>query len=571
MKPPTNKLPLLLLCAILAVMTALLWGPMRDETATVDETTYMGGGYAYFKTGSCRMGEENPLLVQMILAAPMLAFDVHVSDQAQALMHGRAVSPLGWRWNVTFAPVQQLFPDGVNWYHDSVPEAQYFGKILVYDPANDAERLLFWARFTQLLMTLGTTVFVFFWAGQLTGNPWAGLMAAVLWAFNPVTLAYGHLAITEPGISLTYAVAIWWFTRTVASPRPRNAFILGVLTALALQMKLLALILLPTYVALLALLWLRERKIAPVKQLAALAGLFLAGGWIATMAVYFPHCGPPPPVDFGQALELRVPDWFTSLRPLLMPGEFAKAVTLKLLHSQSGQDAFLMGQWSKMGWWYYYPVVMWFKTPVPLLLLTAAGAVLLLWRVRTVPYAALVPWAAAALYLLSALTSKIDIGVRHAMPVYPLLAVGVVDQLARLDRKWRIVAWAGGAWLVAIALFAYPDYLPYCNVFAGGTANGYQNVIDSNYDWGQDGKRLKQWMADNHVDHIYLDFFGTQTAIEWHKIPNTRVDAQSAQQISEGDLVVSISELMRPEWAWLRASRSPTARIGYTLFVYHFP
>jgi len=188
MKPPTNKLPLLLLCAILAVMTALLWGPMRDETATVDETTYMGGGYAYFKTGSCRMGEENPLLVQMILAAPMLAFDVHVSDQAQALMDGRAVSPVGWRWNVTFAPVQQLFPDGVNWYHDSVPEAQYFGKILVYDPANDAERLLFWARFTQLLMTLGTTVFVFFWAGQLTDNPWAGLMAAVLWAFTLVRL-----------------------------------------------------------------------------------------------------------------------------------------------------------------------------------------------------------------------------------------------------------------------------------------------------------------------------------------------------------------------------------------------
>ncbi len=568
---PANKLPLLLLGAVLAAMTALMWGPMHHETATVDETTFMGGGYAYFKTGSCRMAEENPLLAQLLIAAPMLAFDVHVSDQAQALMDGRAVSPVGWRWNVTFAPVRQLFPEGVNWYHDSVAEAQYFGKILVYDPANDAERLLFWSRFTQLLLTLATTVFVFFWARQLTGNEWAGLMAAVLWAFNPAALAYGHLAITEPGISLTYAVAIWWFTRTVESPRPRNAFILGALTALALQMKLLALILMPSYVALLALLWLRDRKIAPVKQLAVWTGLFLAGGWVATMVIYFPHCGPPPPIDFGQAQELRVPDWFTSLRALLIPGEFAKAVTLKLLHSQVGQDAFLMGHWSKMGWWYYYLVVLWFKTPVPLILLTAVGAVLLLRRLKAVPYAALVPWAATALYLLSALTSKIDIGVRHVMPIYPLLAVGVVDQFARLDRKWWIGAWAGCAWLAAVALFAYPDFLPYCNVFAGGTANGYQQIIDSNYDWGQDGKRLKQWMADNHVDHIYLDFFGTQTAIEWHQIPNTRVDAQAARQITEGYLVVSVSELMRPEWDWLRAQYQPVTRIGYTLFVYRFP
>jgi hypothetical protein len=79
-------------------------------------------------------------------------------------------------------------------------------------------------------------------------------------------------------------------------------------------------------------------------------------------------------------------------------------------------------------------------------------------------------------------------------------------------------------------------------------------------------------MQDNGVAHVYLDFFGTQPAIEWHQIPNTRVNAEQARQLRQGWLVVSVSQLMRPEWDWLRGVRpTPDARIGYTLFAYRLP
>jgi hypothetical protein len=126
-------------------------------------------------------------------------------------------------------------------------------------------------------------------------------------------------------------------------------------------------------------------------------------------------------------------------------------------------------------------------------------------------------------------------------------------------------------WLAVVAGMAYPDFIPYTNEFGGGTAHGYKVLIDSNYDWGQDGKRLKRWMEANGVAHIYLDFFGTQPAIEWHKIANTRVNAEQARQLRDGWLVVSASQLMRPEWSWLRESRQPDERIGYTLFAYRLP
>ena len=77
-----------------------------------------------------------------------------------------------------------------------------------------------------------------------------------------------------------------------------------------------------------------------------------------------------------------------------------------------------------------------------------------------------------------------------------------------------------------------------------------------------------QRLDERGIQHIYLDYFGTQFSIEHLRIPNTRVNADQAKQIRQGCLVVSTSELMRPEWAWLRASRQPTARVAHTLFVY---
>ncbi len=563
------RLPWLCLVAILVGMTCLMLGPMWEETATVDETTFMGGGYGYLKTGSAKMAEENPLLGCVIIALPMLAFDVHLTEQAQAVMEGKAFSPLAWPWFGPPRRFQELFPTGANWYHYGLTEAQYFGQVAVYDPRNDAERLMFWSRMTQMIMTLGTAAFLFFWARQLAGNDWAGVMAAGLWGFSPVTLAYGHLAIAEPGVTLMYPVVLWWFAKTLETPRYRNWLVLGALAGVAMGMKHLAIMLGPIFVVALGLWWLRERSLPSPATLAKRAGCVVAGFWMATLVIFFPHWSPPPPIDAAQARALNVPEWFQVLRPLLIPGDFFKALTLKVLHSRAGHNAYLLGHWSETGWWYYFPAVIWFKTPEPFLALILVGAGLAVRGARGSRFSSLVPWIAAAVYVLAALPNKVSIGVRHMYPIYPLLAVGIADQLYRAGRKWQIGGWVAAGLLALIAGFTYPHFISYCNVFAGGTSNGYQAVIDSNYDWGQDGKRLKQWMEQNHVEHIYLDYFGTQASIEWHKIPNTRVNAEQARQLRNGWLVVSVSQLMRPEWAWLRESRPPDARIANTLFAYH--
>ena len=274
---------------------------------------------------------------------------------------------------------------------------------------------------------------------------------------------------------------------------------------------------------------------------------------------------PAPPMPQQQATALGVPGWFQAFRPLLIPPDFFKGLALTLGHSKMGHEEYLLSGWSHEGWWYYYPFTMFLKSPLAFiaLLVTAAG-VFLRNRARTRPLEG-VAWVCAALYLLAAMTSKVNIGVRHLLPIFPLLTVGIGCAIPRL-KQWLV----GGlvAWQAIICLISAPLYLQFFSEAVGGASNGYKYLIDSNYDWGQDAKRLKAFLNERGVDHIYLDYFGTQFSIEYLKIPNTRTDANKAREIKQGWLVISASQLMRPEWAWLRESRPPTERVAWTLFVY---
>ena len=64
------------------------------------------------------------------------------------------------------------------------------------------------------------------------------------------------------------------------------------------------------------------------------------------------------------------------------------------------------------------------------------------------------------------------------------------------------------AWLLAETIMVFPYYLTYFNEFAGGPSGGHRYVVDSNLDWGQDLKRLADWVDANNIKKISLDYFG---------------------------------------------------------------
>ena len=192
--------------------------------------------------------------------------------------------------------------------------------------------------------------------------------------------------------------------------------------------------------------------------------------------------------------------------PLPAPALFS-GIAQTLLHNAEGHEAYLLGRYSREGWWYYFPVAIAVKTTIVFLLLALASAFLLRKRPQ------LAPLVAAAAIVVACFAVRINIGIRHVLPIYPLLAVSIGCALA--TRKKALVFA-----LVAVELFvslrAHPDYLPYFNAFAGSEPR--KVLLDSNLDWGQDLLRLEKRARELKIDALRLSYFGTAD-LERHALP----------------------------------------------------
>ncbi|MBX6333627.1 MAG: PQQ-binding-like beta-propeller repeat protein, partial [Gemmatimonadaceae bacterium] len=185
-------------------------------------------------------------------------------------------------------------------------------------------------------------------------------------------------------------------------------------------------------------------------------------------------------------------------------------------HNESGHPAFLLGHVSRYGWWYYAPVVIAVKTPLAFLALAALAIGFTARELRgRADWRSLAPLLGALAVLLTAMWAAIDIGVRHVLPVYPLLAISAASAVHALWRDAtgarRVATRTALAALVLLqgsgAVRAYPDFLADFNALAG--RHPERIAVDSNLDWGQDLRRLADTLAARHVTSVSLFYFGS--------------------------------------------------------------
>jgi hypothetical protein len=187
------------------------------------------------------------------------------------------------------------------------------------------------------------------------------------------------------------------------------------------------------------------------------------------------------------------------------------------------RGAFLCGNTSLIGWWYYFPLAMLFKTPMATLASIASAAGIALASLRKQK---LISWnlislaVSPAIYFAVALRTHLNIGFRHILPIYPFLFIACGVMAAEALRRWPRLTIAS---LASLALcmgietgLAYPDYIPFFNFACGGSRGGLALLSESNLDWGQELPALAQWMKAHPDRQLFLCYFGTADPKYYH-------------------------------------------------------
>jgi 4-amino-4-deoxy-L-arabinose transferase-like glycosyltransferase len=451
------------------------------------------------------------------------------------------------------------------------------------------------------LLLLGTWA----WARRICRSDREALLAVVLLAAVPPVLGNAALATLDVPAAATTLLALYLAEVWLGSGRWRDAALFGLAGGIAVATKFSAIPFLGFGVAALSLVhavpYLRQgRSVLANRQLwlaigasrglaLAAAGLVAAscvalvyGGhfiyltdrahrYSATLSYLFGDRGWAHSLAYGVAAHVPVPQAVQTL---------VDGLRALLWHNAMGHRSYLLGDVRTGGWWYFYLVALAVKTPLALLATGPVGVVLL----ARDGASRFDPWrlAPAVLFVtilgFASFYSHINIGIRHVLILYPLLAIGGAHALACAWRALRQIedrdrAGVGCAlvlgligWQVSTLASANPDYLPYFNE---AVSQPERVLVDSDLAWGQDLRRLERRLAELKVNAFSFAYLGTadlnrETLPRLTRLPPGRPTTGW----------VAITALARVEsgtgYAWLDAF-TPVETIGKSIDLYYIP
>jgi 4-amino-4-deoxy-L-arabinose transferase-like glycosyltransferase len=511
----------------LAVLGVLLVADhAKDDSPTMDEPFHTLAAAEYAIAGTYNANLEHPPLVK--------------------LLSGFAVRAAGSR------PPRMDEPFSMRTAEQPRPFA--FGSTLPPERLFGAARAPVAALFFVLVLAVGGAVR--HWGGSV-----AGLLAAALVAFEPNLVAHAGIVHTDLAAALGFFGTIALGLLAVE----RRSLALWALCGAALGASLAAkfsCVLLVPMVAILALVGLlRERRSAaregrPASRTAA-AGLVLAG--VAAAAVLFASYAVAMRHMSSRDAEGAVRIFLAS-REAPAPtveriaaisriskevGHYAAGLAGIAVQNRTGGGVnFLHGKLSVDGFWDYFFIAFAVKTSLGFLGVLAAAAVLAAVkrdRLTLVLWTLVLP---VAYLFLTGMATSYNIGIRHMLPVYPLLAAAAVLVVFRAlpPRAAAALLTAGAAIQAAETLAVHPHELSFFNAAAGGPSNGAAWLNDSNLDWGQDlGRLAARLRAHGEEAATTVAYFGG--ADPAYYVPKAHVFDPARDSLAPG--LYAVSEFIR--------------------------
>ena len=253
--------------------------------------------------------------------------------------------------------------------------------------------------------------------------------------------------------------------------------------------------------------------------------------------------------------------------------EFIQGLGYQLIHDQGGHWGFLLGRSYRGGSPLYFPIVILLKWPTVVLALMAAALGFMILRRTTLPRDFPL-WAAFPVaYFLLAEFSKLNLGERYILPVYPfgLLLCGRLFHFTKGHRAVLVLLLVALSIHITDVLRYAPDYLSYFNIFVSPSSS-YKLLSDSNVDWGEGLVALRHYQQEHSNVPIHLAYYGNVAPAVY----GIRAIPLMPNERTTGTVIVSASYLSGQSlpdpnaYRWLL--QYPTKLIlNHSLYVFEVP
>ncbi len=534
--------------AVLVAFVALAGSAVATKGPTMDEPVHVLSGWIALRQGDYRLETTNPALWKL-WAALGNAFVTPPLDKS-----GPIWQPVAWA---------------------TPAELPWSRRALFDTPGTDGAAFVGRARAMMLIVGAALGAAVAAWAYRLAG-PVAAVVAVCLFAFDPTVLGQAPLVKGDVGEGLAMLGLGWATWRFGQRATVARAVALGLTCGAAVTVKFSGLLAGPLLIVLLAAralaptAWPALRGVANTRAsrliVAAAGGLVAAAVCLALVWGCYRFRYRPAP-DLAAAVDLpaiwavagegsgltATTRWIDDHR--LLPQAYTAGVLLQAI-SVRQWPAFLDGQIYDDGRWYYFPLAAAYKTPLAEMAAVAVAALIAIasglrrpWRRPGVAWAGTCVGGPALALGTATLATRLNIGLRNALPIYPYadVMVGVAAAWAwrRAPRRTAVVAIAliGGQALAAVA--GWPDFVAYFNGVVGGPRGGASHLADGNLDWGQDIPALVQWQRSHASVPLYADLFTSVDpgfyGLRYQKIWERTTDGRPRLNLPPGPAVLAVS------------------------------
>jgi len=595
-------------CALLLCVFAVVsWTAVTTKSATADEPLHALGAYMRTFHDDFRLNCEDP---------PLWGYWAMIPHSRQTL---------------------RVDTDSPQW-HDVLNylwrQWKWCTLTLYHTAGNDPDAFINRSRGMMLVIGVALGVVISIWSWQL-GGALAAIVACALYALDPNFL--GHAPLVKNDVPFTLVMlamcwALWLAGERLTIARAAAAVLL---LAAGINVKFSGLVLVPIFVIILLSRALLPRPwIGPQGRIIATRGgrivasacITLLAAVVSISAIWacyrFRYAPTPDPLErlnmrlIARAaartqiqstrpshdppdaeMDAHPPTLFT--RAILFADEWRllpQAFLAGLLDTYATtfvRPSYLMGQYSTTGWWYYFPLAMLFKTPLATLAAFFGAAGVAIWlragrrSVGIDQWALVCLLAPLGLYGYFAVSSNLNLGLRHAFPLYAFLFILTAQPAGKLlSLRPRAAVAAVAVLLAGLAVEtarAYPNFIAFFNAAAGGARGGFHLLGDSNLDWGQDLLLLRDWQRKNPHKKLYVAYFGMADPLYYVSatpLPGTWGSLEEPQPPREpGVLAISASTLqgiylnpqLRLMYESLRMEQQPIDVLGGTIYLYPFP